>query len=237
MIHGLGDLNKKDKEEKKKKTNDYYAGGQASGLAVSSPDVSGIVNKASKDSRPEKNEVNITITLFSNGFQVNDGPFRDYNAPENRAFMADINQGRVPAELHSMTRGRPVAVSLQDRRSEEYQLPPPPKYVAFSGKGESVASVQAQPVGTVNMNAPDPPFEASLPSTTVRIQFHNGQRKTITVNLGSPVQLLYEYVTFAAPVNGNFHLVSGFPPKPLSNPWASVEDVGIAGSAVIQKLV
>ena len=237
MIHGLNDLNKKGKEEKKKKTTDFYAGGQASGLAVSSPDVDSIVNKASKESRAEKNEVNITITLYANGFTVNDGPFRDYRSPENQEFMANINQGRVPSELHSLTQGRPAAVSLQDRRSEEYQLPPPPKYVAFSGKGESVSAISSQPVGTVNMNAPDPPVEPSLPTTTVRIQFHNGQRKTLTVNLASPLQLLFEYVTFAAPVAGNFHLVSGFPPKPLSNMWASVEDAGIAGSAVIQKLI
>ena len=31
MIHGLSDINK-NKEEKKKKTTDFYAGGQSSGL-------------------------------------------------------------------------------------------------------------------------------------------------------------------------------------------------------------
>lgn len=237
MIHGLSDLNKKDKDEKKKKTNDFYAGGQASGLAVSSPDVDQIVNKASKDSKADKNEVTLTITLWQNGFQVNEGPFRDYTAPENQTFMQQLNQGRVPQELQTLTKNRPVAVSLQDKRQEAYVPPPPPKYTAFSGQGQSVGNLRSQPAGTVNINVPDPQVEPSLPTANVQIRFHNGQRKNITVNLGSPVQLLFEYVMFAAPVNGGFQLVSGFPPKPLDDMWASIEDAGIAGSAVIQKLL
>lgn len=236
MIHGLSDLNKKP-EDKKKKTTDFYAGGQASGLAVSSPDVDSIISKASKESKQEKGEVTITITLYSNGFSVNDGPFRNYTDPENQTFMAQLNQGRVPAELQAITKGRPVAVNLQDKRQEEYHPPPPPSYVAFSGSGQSVSATRSQPIGTVNLAAPDPPFQPSLPTTTVQIRFHNGQRKNITVNLGSTIQLLYEYVTFAAPVEGAFQLVSGFPPKHLDNIWESIEDSGIAGSAVIQKLV
>jgi UBX domain-containing protein 1 len=237
MIHSLADLNKK--EDKSKKTNNFYAGGQASGLAVSSPDADQIINKASKEapgSKPEKNEVTIKLTLYSNGFTVNDGPFRNYTDPQNQAFMSQINQNRVPQELLAMTQGKPVAVQLQDKRQEEYKAPPPPSYVAFSGHGMAVERTASQPLGTVNMNAPDPPVETQLPTTNVQIRFHNGQRKNIIVNLGSPVMILHEYVNFAAPVSGSFQLVSGFPPKPLENMWESIEEAGIAGSAVIQKL-
>ena len=100
MIHSLADLNKK--EDKSKKTNNFYAGGQASGLAVASPDADQIINKASKEapgSKPEKNEVTIKLTLYANGFTVNDGPFRNYTDPENQTFMSQINQNRVPQEL------------------------------------------------------------------------------------------------------------------------------------------
>ena len=150
--------------------------------------------------------------------------------------MSQINQNRVPQELLAMTQGKPVAVQLQDKRQEEYKAPPPPSYVAFSGHGMAVERTASQPLGTVNMNAPDPPVETQLPTTNVQIRFHNGQRKNIIVNLGSPVMILHEYVNFAAPVSGSFQLVSGFPPKPLENMWESIEEAGIAGSAVIQKL-
>ena len=236
MIHGLSDLNK-NKEEKKKNTNDFYAGGKSSGLSVSSPDVNNIVNKASKESKPEKGEVNITITLWANGFSVNDGPFRNYTDPQNQAFMAQINQGRVPQELASLTKGKPAAVALQDKRGETYVPPPPPPYTAFSGTGQAVSNRGSQPAGTVNLNLPDPEVNLNFPTTTVQLRFHNGQRKAITLNLASPIQILFDYVMYAAPVNGPFQLVSGFPPKPLENIWESIEDSGIAGSAVIQKLI
>lgn len=238
MIHGLADLNKK--EDKNKKTNNFYAGGQSSGLAVSSPDAQEIMSKASreaKDSKPDKNEVTIKLTMYSNGFVVDNGPFRSHSEPANQAFLKQIKDGRVPQELLATTRGRPVAIQLEDRSQEEYQAPPPPKYVAFSGTGLAVDRTSSQPIGSVNMNSPDPPIEPSLPTTNIQIRFHNGQRKNITVNLGSPVMILHEYVGFAAPVTGSFQLVSGFPPKPLENMWESIEEAGIAGSAVIQKLI
>ena len=53
-------------------------------------------NRQSKEllgKNQQKPETNCTITLFSNGFMVNDSPFRDYNDPENKKFMDDINKG------------------------------------------------------------------------------------------------------------------------------------------------
>ena len=57
------------------------------------------------------------------------------------------------------------------------------------------------------------------------------------MNTNSPVAVLFEYVMSAAPVDGSFELVTGFPPKPLSDPGQSIQDAGVAGAAVIQKLV
>jgi UBX domain-containing protein 1 len=36
------------------------------------------------------------ITMYRNGFIVDDGPFRDLNAPENQAFIRALEQGVVP---------------------------------------------------------------------------------------------------------------------------------------------
>jgi UBX domain-containing protein 1 len=33
----------------------------------------------------------VRVTLWKNGFQVDGGEFRDYNTPENKKFMEEMN--------------------------------------------------------------------------------------------------------------------------------------------------
>ena len=238
MIRSLGDIKKE--EQKTRKANDYYAGGEKSGLAVSDPEVESIVQKA-KDHvssvEQRENEIDIAVTLYANGFTVDDGPLRDYKSPDGAQFMAELNQNRVPRELHSRTQGRPVGIKLSDRREEEFIPPPPPKYVAFGGEGQSLNSSSSVAGAPVNTQADGPAYDPSQPTASVQIRFHTGQRKTVTVNLSTRVVALYEYVMVAAPVNGSFELIAGFPPRALENPQLSIEEAGLAGAAVTQRLV
>ena len=48
--------------------------------------------KLKSESR-EKPENNCKVTLYRNGFTVDDGQFRDYNDPANKKFMAELNKG------------------------------------------------------------------------------------------------------------------------------------------------
>lgn len=54
-----------------------------------------------------------TITFWSNGFSVDDGPLRNAQDPENAAFLADVNQGNMPAELMGAD-GNPEACRARD---------------------------------------------------------------------------------------------------------------------------
>jgi UBX domain-containing protein 1 len=242
MIRGLADLKKEEKKGGKPR-QDYYAGGEKSGIAVSDPRDPGesIMRQAREQSgreQPERaaDEIDVKITLYANGFRVDDGDFRDYAAPENQEFMTQINQGRVPREIFQKTQGRPVSVGLEDKRKETYVPPPPPPYIAFSGEGQSTSVTTAQAIAPVDVTAEGPVVDASQPTTTIQFRFHNGQRKTLTVNLTTRIEQLYEYAMLAAPVEGSFELLSGFPPKPLAEPSQTVQAAGVAGSAVIQRL-
>ena len=244
MIHSLGDLKKKEERKEDRKSTDFFTGGQKSGLAVQSPnDVESMVSRARQGAsgpqeRPPTDEVTITVTLYANGFTVDDGPFRDYEAPENKRFIAEMNQNRVPAELFSKTKGKPVSVNLSDKRQERYVPPPPPKYVAFAGEGQRMSGGSSSvPAGTVNLEAPVPYYDPAQPTTTVQIRFHNGQRKQVTVNLSTRIAFLHDYVMIAAPVDGEYQLLAGFPPKALTDPGQTVQEAGVANGAVIQKLV
>ena len=71
--------------------------------------------------------------MWKNGFQIDDdGPFRPYTDPANEAFMADLKEGKVPAELRQKYPGG-LGVGLNDKRDEEYVPPPPPKYISLGG--------------------------------------------------------------------------------------------------------
>ena len=41
----------------------------------------------------------LKITLYSNGFVVDDGEFRAYEEPNNKQFMKELNEGFVPKEI------------------------------------------------------------------------------------------------------------------------------------------
>ena len=209
-IRGFGDLGNKPEEEKKRNTNDYYAGGDKSGIAIQTPDdVNDILNQARNQSadpgqQPGEDEISIKITLWKNGFCVDDGEFRDYDEPQNKQFMTDIRANRVPQEIFQKTRGKPVAVNLDDKSGEDYRPPTPPSYVAFSGEGVKMSDTTSSAAEPINMSQDGPPFDESQPTCMIQVRFHNGQTKKITMNTESPVSLLHEFVMMAAPVDGSY---------------------------------
>lgn len=138
--------NYKSKESKAdKKTTESFTGGEKSGLAVENPDdILGVINKAKENSEKnkeksdkEKPDTEIRITLYQNGFTVEGGEFRDYNTPENKAFMKELNDGYIPKELMSKY-NKQIGIALEDKRDTKYRPPTPPKYVAYSGEGMSI---------------------------------------------------------------------------------------------------
>jgi hypothetical protein len=44
------------------------------------------------------------ITLYQNGFLLNDGELRDYESPENKEFMKVLKDKKVPKEIQDQAR-------------------------------------------------------------------------------------------------------------------------------------
>ena len=121
------------KDEKNKKNTDSYTGGHSSGLAVENPEDQGqfsgnfdnLIGKAkgyniwlsrSKiDEKDHGDKQKIKITIYKNGFQLDDGEFRPLNDDKNKAFMADIEKGYVPQEL--VNKGyKDLVVALENKK-------------------------------------------------------------------------------------------------------------------------
>jgi UBX domain-containing protein 1 len=93
---------------KTEKTTESYTGGEKSGMAVENPDdIEGVLAKAKENSQKHKDEgtddkrpdTEVRITVYQNGFVVDDGEFREYDTPVNKEFMSELNKGYVPKEL------------------------------------------------------------------------------------------------------------------------------------------
>ena len=97
---------------------------------------------------------------------------------------------------------------------------------------------QAQAVGGVvdTSKGGQPVVDSSKPTTAIQFRFHNGQRATLTVNTTHTVADLHAYVRSVAPVKGEYQLLSGFPPKPLTDPSATIEKAGLLKASITQKL-
>jgi len=200
---------------------------------------------AAKDYKEgDGDEISIKVTLYENGFIVEDGPFRDYEAPANKEFMTSLKASKIPKEI--MDKHNPggrkrvlIGFALSDKRSERSEPPPPPKYTAFSGSGVSMggapAQVEEKPV-VINVAEAGgkPKLDPSKPTTEIRFRFHNGQQATLEVNLSATVAQLRAYVDSVAPV-ANYNLVTGFPPKPLTDNSKTVEAAGLTKASIIQR--
>ena len=115
-ISSLNDLKKK--KDDKDKRNELFVGGLdqrggGSGLSVLGPPPNRegrpptafdeLIQKASSsqegqaDDSSSDGEVNKrTITMYQNGFTVDDGPLRDLESTQSREFLSTLQQGRVP---------------------------------------------------------------------------------------------------------------------------------------------
>jgi len=170
--------NKSDKKAAPKKETDNWNG---DGTVVEKPpSTQEIIERAKReqgtDAGDGKTKHDVTLIMWSNGFQVgDDGEFRPYTDPANQAFMAELKEGKVPAELRQKYPGG-LGVALNDKREEEYVPPPPPKYISFSGDGTNMGEEIKSTGGAVNTAATGgkPVVDDSKPKTQIQFRFHNG---------------------------------------------------------------
>ena len=76
--------------------------------------------------------------------------------------------------------------------------------------------------------------DASKPRTTLTFRLHDGTTHQVEVNTNESTSNIYAYVNSVAP--GNFDLIAGFPPKPISKN-SNVEDSDLCDSRITQKLI
>lgn len=203
-----------------------------------------IFNLAEQAGAADEGQVRRTITMYQEGFVVDDGPFRRLDDPANAEFLRALAQGKTPAELMKDAGPGGITVGLVDKRKEEYVE----TFQSFSGAGATLGSGNASANGVGGItdidptSLPDPvPVDAGRPTTSIAVRLPNGQRKVVKVNLDTTVLQLAAHICalWKEGSGGDvtpFRLVTGFPPKPLEDYSATIEAAGLKGAQVqVQK--
>ncbi|XP_075670887.1 plant UBX domain-containing protein 4-like [Castanea sativa] len=284
-VRTLADLNRPSREDHGSDSDEpqeYYTGGEKSGMLVQDPtkgnEVDAIFNHARQvavdpdhlqpssssksftgtarllsgetvSSEPQHPEVVIhTITFWSNGFSVNDGPLRRFDDPENASFLESIKNSDCPKELEPADRRTSVHVELL-RRDENY--PEPVKsHVAFHGVGRTLGSststttpavseptVSATPLNTAPLPLTGLVVDESSPSTSIQLRLADGTRMVSRFNHHHTIREIRNFIDALRPGGVTTYqlLTMGFPPKQLTDLDQTIEQAGIANSVVIQK--
>lgn len=193
-VSSLDDLKKKkggtDAPAADDGSNEYYAGGATrggSGLAVvggSDPaNNEDIVQRAQNDTNeaPATEEElgnAVTITLFRNGFKVNEGRFRPRGDEANDNFLSALAKGQSPPEL--LTNGQPPLINLVDQSTVDCTDIP-----IFSGAGNSIGTNPGQTVPEDDVINPDEAIEVdqAFEGSKIRVQVKYPNNKKVKYEL------------------------------------------------------
>jgi UBX domain-containing protein 1 len=240
MFHTLDDYKDKNRDEKaekdKRKTTDSYTGGKSSGIAVENPEEDNWLSNMKKYDNKEKfdkTKNKAKISLYKNGFILNDGEFRNKNDPANKKFIHDIEKGYIPNEL--VEKGiTDLGVELDDHRDENYEPPKEEKkFQAFTGSGQKLSSVNTQGLH-VNKNATSN-VDRSKPTCKVNVRLFNGEVVSEDFNLNQTLRDVFNFVKIRSGSN-NFSLLDGFPPRPITSFNKTIQELHLEGSLLTQKI-
>jgi UBX domain-containing protein 1 len=239
MFHTLDDYKDKKRDEKaekdKKKITDSYTGGKSSGIAVENPQDDWLDKMKKYDNKEkfDKTKNKLKLSLYKNGFILDNGEFRNKNEPANKKFMEEIEKGYIPNEL--VKKGiTDLGIEMDDHRDENYEPPKEEKkFQAFTGLGKSISSVNTEGLH-VNKNATSN-VDRSKPTCKVNIRLFNGEVVSEDFNLNQTLQDVINFVKKKSGSN-NFSLLDGFPPRPLTTYNKTIQELHLEGSLLTQKI-
>ncbi|SBT74751.1 ubiquitin regulatory protein, putative [Plasmodium malariae] len=235
-IRSLSDLRKDEKKNKERVA--HYTGGQNSGLEVENSD-DDLVQSFFSSKLPENCR---HITLYKNGFIVDDGEFRDLEIEENKKFMENIEAGILPKELSG--KDKTMNVAIKDKSNQIYSNPKGKgDDVLYKGQGVKLgaanrASMSEEEINKILSSSTNDIKEINVddskPVTTLHIRLYNGKKITQKFNHHHTVEDLFQFVYSYTPIN--FSLSFDFPLKLIERNEKTLESVKLLDTIITQKL-
>ncbi|CRG98083.1 ubiquitin regulatory protein, putative [Plasmodium gallinaceum] len=234
LFRSLSDLRKD--EKKKKERISHYTGGHNSGLEVENSDDDLVQNflssKLSENCRH--------ITLYKNGFIIDDGEFRDLEVEENKKFMENIEAGILPKELAS--KDKTVNVALKDKSNQIYTKKKQKDDDLYKGQGiklgGNTSNTNEEELNKLLTSSPSEVKKINIdenkPLTTLHVRLYNGRKISQKFNYDHTVEDLFQYVYSVTPIN--FSLYFDFPLKLIERNEQTLENANLLDTIITQKL-
>ncbi|CAD5117720.1 DgyrCDS6467 [Dimorphilus gyrociliatus] len=194
--------------------------------------------------RRMKKNMKVILKMYKNGFIVgDDDELRPFTNPENAKFLRDISSGHIPQELINKAEGGEVFLDMEDHREEEY-VSKKKTVKAFTGYGQALGGEVSAPeaassnIGSSVDSVRKPEVDPSKPTTNIQIRLANGSRLIAKLNTSHTVGDLKDFVRSERQeyAEANFVLMTTFPNKVYSEEDKTLEEAGLLGSAMTQRL-
>ncbi|KAK8803254.1 hypothetical protein WA158_000948 [Blastocystis sp. Blastoise] len=219
-IATLSDL-KNNNNKKNDKKDDLYAGG-----IDSHGHGSGIAIRGETDTQ-------FKITMYRNGFRVNDGPFRALDNEENKAFYDSVQKRYIPKELEQYAEDDQFAIDLDDHMSEDFVV-----VTNWHGDGHNLSSapIESEQVKPIDNSNRSVIVDDSKEKYIIRVRLHNGTTHNISLNSSHTLNDLYYVVATYTP-NINFNLLNGIPPTALPHSEQSLQEMKLNRATLTQRKI
>ncbi|KAL9292237.1 Plant UBX domain-containing protein 6 [Arabidopsis thaliana] len=169
--------------------------------------------------------VTYTVTIWRNGFTVDDDPFKSLDDPENAAFLERITSLESPRLLD------PLRVQVKLIKCEE-------NFSELQTLAGSESTSTEPPLTTTQ-----PPSMSSLvvdpaaPTTSIQLILADSTRIVTQFNTHHTIRDIRCFIDTSRPDGSKDYqlLIMGSPPTPLSDFDQTIEKAGIANSVLVQK--
>ncbi|CDU19422.1 hypothetical protein, variant 1 [Plasmodium yoelii 17X] len=236
-IRSLNDLRKDEKRNKEHVA--HYTGGQKSGLEVENSDSDDMAQSYYTSKLPENCR---RITLYKNGFTIDEGEFRDFEVEENKKFMENIEAGILPKELQGKDKSI-MNVAIKDKSSQIYtKNKSQEEKTLYKGQGVKLGSsnsnLNEEEINKIIASNPTDIKEIKIddnnPITTIQIRLYNGKKIIQKFNYNHTVEDLFQFVYGHTPIN--FSLFFDFPLKKIERNNKTLQEENLLGVIITQKL-
>ncbi|NXX48793.1 UBX2A protein, partial [Tricholaema leucomelas] len=194
-----------------------------------------------------KNQVDVIITLWKNGFTVNDGDLRSYTNVANQQFLDSIKKGELPFELQKVFDKEEVDVKVEDKKDKVYLSSKKPMFHPFSGHGYRLGSATPRILCKVRDDHQGPdnkkhlplvPLNDLEPITNIQIWLADGERIIQKFNISHRISHVRDFITKYQGSEGSvpFTLTTSLPFRELQDETLTLEEAKLQNAVVVQRL-